>query len=142
MELPTFSIRLWGDGVGRVGHPDLGSSAQPAQSTQSEQPAQSAGTEQLGLEEIIVTAEKRAENVQRVPLSIVAISGEALENAGVKGPLDLPKLVPALQISTTAYGGDLDVRIRGFGSPTGGNAAIPMWLPISMGLSSRDRARS
>ncbi len=76
----------------------------------------------LALEEIIVTAEKRAENVQRVPLSIVAISGEAMEIAGVKGPMDLPKLVPTLQISTTAYGSDINIRIRGFG--TAGNTAV------------------
>ena len=118
-----FSIRLWGCmALAASATQTLAQSAQPAQSTQSEQPAQSAGTEQLGLDAIIVTAEKRAENVQRVPLSIVAVSGEALENAGVKGPLDLPKLVPSLQMSTTAYGSDLEVRIRGFGSPTGGNA--------------------
>src|ERR1700688_2627345 len=56
--------------------------------------AQSAAAEP-GLEDIIVTAEKRAENVQRVPLSIFAVTGEALEAAGVTGPLDLPKLVPS-----------------------------------------------
>jgi iron complex outermembrane recepter protein len=83
--------------------------------------AQSAAAEP-GLEEIIVTAEKRAENVQRVPLSIFAVTGEALEAAGVTGPLDLPKLVPSLQISTTAYGSDLSVRIRGFGTP--GNTGV------------------
>src|ERR1700693_2849410 len=46
--------------------------------------AQSAAAEP-GLEDIIVTAEKRAENVQRVPLSIFAVTGEALEAAGVTG---------------------------------------------------------
>jgi iron complex outermembrane receptor protein len=83
--------------------------------------AQSADADSA-LQEIIVTAEKRAENVQRVPLSIVAVTGEALQAAGVTGPLDLPKLVPSLQISTTAYGSDLSVRIRGFGTP--GNTGV------------------
>ncbi|MDP9082243.1 MAG: TonB-dependent receptor plug domain-containing protein, partial [Pseudomonadota bacterium] len=87
----------------------------------SESMAQSAEP-QSGLEEIIVTAEKRAENVQRVPLSIIAISGETMQAAGVEGPLDLPKLVPSLQISTTAYGSDVNFRIRGFGTP--GNTAV------------------
>ncbi len=75
-----------------------------------------------GLQEIIVTAEKRAENVQHVPLSIIAFSGAALEAAGIKNPLDLPRLIPSLQISTTAYGSDLNVRIRGFG--TAGNTGV------------------
>ncbi len=83
--------------------------------------AQSANAEP-GLEAIIVTAEKRAENVQNVPLSIVAVTGEDLKVAGINKPLDLPKLVSSLQISTTAYGSDLDVRIRGFGTP--GNTGV------------------
>ncbi|MDP9011103.1 MAG: TonB-dependent receptor, partial [Pseudomonadota bacterium] len=83
--------------------------------------AQSTGAD-AGLEEIVVTAEKRAENVQRVPLSIVAISGEAMKASGVETPRDLPKLVPSLQISSTAYGSDVNIRIRGFGSP--GNTAV------------------
>jgi outer membrane receptor protein involved in Fe transport len=37
--------------------------------------------EDLNLEEIIVTAQKRAESLQDVPISIASVSGEALEKA-------------------------------------------------------------
>jgi iron complex outermembrane receptor protein len=57
-----------------------------------------------------------------VPLSIVALTGDDLQVAGINRPVDLPKLVSSLQISTTAYGSDLNVRIRGFGTP--GNTGV------------------
>ena len=68
------------------------------------------------LENVIVTAEKRAENIQDVPLSIVAVSGEALVNAGVHNAADLSKIVPSLQINNFTFGAGVILRIRGFGS--------------------------
>ena len=47
--------------------------------------AQSVGT----LEEIIVTAEKRATTVQDTPLAVTAFSGEELDRALISKPLDL-----------------------------------------------------
>lgn len=48
--------------------------------------------------EIVVTAQKRAENIQDVPISIVAMGTESLENRGIKGISDLGSTVPDLQI--------------------------------------------
>ena len=74
------------------------------------------------VETVTVTAEKRAENVQNVPLSIVAISGDTLKNAGIENPTQLVKVVPSLTITTVAQSAGVIMRIRGFGS--GSNAAI------------------
>jgi iron complex outermembrane recepter protein len=75
------------------------------------------------LEEVIVTAQKRAENIQDVPLSIVSVSGEALQAAGITSPLDLGKVVPALRIYTgSIYTSGITIRIRGFGSGQGNTA--------------------
>jgi iron complex outermembrane receptor protein len=74
------------------------------------------------IETVTVTAEKRAENIQNVPLSIVAVSGDALANAGIENPTQLVKVVPNLQITTVAQSAGVIVRIRGFGA--GSNAAI------------------
>ena len=68
------------------------------------------------LETIIVTAEKRAETIQNGPLSIVAVSGNALEDAGVRNVSDLSKVVPSLQINNFTFGAGVILRIRGFGS--------------------------
>lgn len=53
--------------------------------------------------EIIVTATKRAESVNDVPMSIVAASGDALAAAGVDGADDLAKIVPGFVFTQSAY---------------------------------------
>lgn len=74
------------------------------------------------IETITVTAEKRSENLQNVPLSIVAVSGEQLQASGVTNATQLGKIVPDLQISPLPQTAGITFRIRGFGS--GANAAI------------------
>ncbi|HLS81713.1 MAG TPA: secretin and TonB N-terminal domain-containing protein, partial [Steroidobacter sp.] len=46
------------------------------------------------LEEVVVTAQKREEKMQDVPISITALSGEHIENRGVNGLADLNALAP------------------------------------------------
>ena len=73
-----------------------------APATASAAPAVTAGTPSPSdtnsagpaLEEIVVTAQKRAENVQNVPLSIVAISGQALVAQGITDVLALQRFIP------------------------------------------------
>ncbi len=50
----------------------------------------------VGLEEVIVTAQRRAESLQDAPISIVALSGETLETRGIQGLTDLQADVPGL----------------------------------------------
>ncbi|NIJ09627.1 iron complex outermembrane receptor protein [Sphingomonas vulcanisoli] len=69
-----------------------------------------------GLTEIVVTAQKRAENVQNVPLSIAAVTGDALHTQGINSTLDLGKAIPSLRIYNHSLGSSVTVRIRGFGS--------------------------
>jgi TonB-dependent Receptor Plug Domain len=57
----------------------------------SAQPAQ-------GLEEVIVTAQKRPENIQTVPVSIVAFSAEGLRQLGMMEGFDLANQVPNMNI--------------------------------------------
>jgi iron complex outermembrane receptor protein len=47
-----------------------------------------------GLEEIIVTAQRRPENIQTVPLSIVAFSAESLRRLGMTVGFDLANRSP------------------------------------------------
>lgn len=68
------------------------------------------------LGEIVVTAQKRAENIQDVPISILSVSGEELATAGINDPVALQKLAPTLQINNTLFGSGVVIRIRGFGS--------------------------
>src|SRR4051812_14808042 len=50
------------------------------------------------LQEIVVTAQRKSENLQRAPIAITAVSGEQLRDAGVVSATDLTVLVPALQV--------------------------------------------
>ena len=49
-------------------------------------------------EEVIVTAQKRSENIRDVPISITALTGDQIEDAGVTNSLELPAVVPGLKI--------------------------------------------
>jgi iron complex outermembrane recepter protein len=47
-----------------------------------------------GLDEVVVTARKQVENLQEVPLSVIAVSAEQVERRGVNDLADLQKLTP------------------------------------------------
>ena len=68
----------------------------------------------LGLEEIIVTAQKREQNINEVGMSIDVASGEQLENAGVKDMIDLGRLVSGFTANSNYYG-TYTYTIRGVG---------------------------
>jgi iron complex outermembrane receptor protein len=56
-----------------------------------------------GLQEIIVTAQKREQALNDVPLSITAASGEKLATQGVNDVRDLAKIVPGFSYTESAY---------------------------------------
>ncbi|MDP5063988.1 MAG: TonB-dependent receptor plug domain-containing protein, partial [Haliea sp.] len=65
------------------------------------------------IEEVVVTARKRAENLQEVPIAITAIDEQTLQRAGVERPGDYIGLIPNVTIVDTANVGDTQVSIRG-----------------------------
>ena len=64
----------------------------------------SSGASYAQLEEIVVTATKRAASLQDVPLSITAVSGETLELMGAESLLDFAVKVPNLAMAYEADG--------------------------------------
>jgi iron complex outermembrane recepter protein len=68
-----------------------------------------------GLAEIIVTAQKREENLQRAAISVTAVTGESLTRQGVSDVTQLQTLVPAIQIGSS-YGGGSQYTLRGVGN--------------------------
>ena len=75
----------------------------------------SAGPPESGqIEEIIVTAQRRSENLQDVPVAVTALNADALQSAGVGGVAQLPQLVPGFTFNTQS-GGWGQPRIRGVG---------------------------
>lgn len=75
--------------------------------------AQEAAAEADGLSEIVVTAERRAESSQKVPLAIQSISGETLAKTGYTSITDLQYTMPGVQYDPTQGAA---FQIRGVGS--------------------------
>jgi iron complex outermembrane receptor protein len=68
------------------------------------------------LEEIIVTAQKRAESLQDVPISLTALSGSKIEDAGIHSFHDLGSFVPNLGVSENAVNSIISMRGIGVGA--------------------------
>lgn len=91
------------------------------------------------LGEIVVTAQKRNESVNRVGMSITAASGEALTKAGVTDVSQLTKVVPGFNFNSTGYGTPV-YSIRGIGfqeNSLGASPAVTVYvdeIPVPFSL--------
>lgn len=70
-------------------------------------------TSATGLQDIVVTAQRRSENLQRVPVAVTAASQAQLTTAGITNSLSVGRLVPSTKIKE--FGGRPNVFIRGVG---------------------------
>jgi iron complex outermembrane receptor protein len=68
------------------------------------------------LDEIIVTAQKRSENLQDVPISVVAISSQQIKDAGITDIRNLAILTPGLTVTSEGNEAITTARIRGIGT--------------------------
>ncbi len=82
-----------------------------------------AETESGGLDRVIITAQKRAEDIQDVPMSVTAFGAEQIEAAGITNMTDLATSVAGLQIDSSNNLRNTSVVIRGIGS-SGTNPGI------------------
>ena len=76
--------------------------------------------------DIIVTATKRAQNVQDVPIAITAVTGEQLQEKGILNILSLDQTVPGLTIQNS--GNDPSPIIRGAGAAGTADVAVPYYI--------------
>ena len=98
--------------VGVWSTPGLAAETPTPQASQPDQ-AQSQQSEAHGLEEILVTAQRRSENLQKVPIAVTVLSADALDKQGVDDVRLLATAVPGLTYTTN---GNVGVpRIRGIG---------------------------
>ena len=61
----------------------------------------SAGGNEVKIEDIVVTATKRTENVQNIPIAVSAFNAQALERAGVQDTRQLMAIAPSLNLTST-----------------------------------------
>ncbi len=76
-------------------------------------PALLAQDNSLAIEEIVVVARKRAENLQEVPIAISAIDEGTIQRAGIQRAGDYVGLIPNVTLVDTANVGDTQLSIRG-----------------------------
>ncbi|MEM1403240.1 MAG: TonB-dependent receptor [Pseudomonadota bacterium] len=67
----------------------------------------------LAIEEVVVTARKRSENLQEVPIAISAIDEDTIQRAGIERASDYVGLIPNVTLVDTANVGDTQLSIRG-----------------------------
>jgi len=77
------------------------------------------------LEEIVVTARRREENLQDLPLSVAAISADTMRVQGIYNMEDIGEFVPNLVMETSNRANNTRIYIRGIGGGSG-NAVFPV----------------
>lgn len=68
------------------------------------------------VETVIVTAQKRSEESQKVPIALTAVDGSALDTQGITGFEQLGARVPSLRFGAGVTGGENVITMRGLGS--------------------------
>lgn len=90
--------------------------AYPAVAQQAAAPAGQSQAESGGLEDIVVTAQKRDENMQTVPVSVTALNTEALESARITEFSDLTRAAASLTVTQRTSSPDNAIILRGIGT--------------------------
>ncbi len=73
--------------------------------------------------DVIVTAQKREQSLQDVPIVVTVVNAQQLQDAGVRDIKDLTVLTPGLMVTSTASEASTTARIRGIGT-VGDNAGL------------------
>ena len=81
-----------------------------------EETGNTAAQEQRVIEEITVTAQKRAQSLQDVPIAITALTADQLQSAGVQDMSDISRQVPVLEVQGTINPSMTNFRIRRVGN--------------------------
>ncbi|RYD94696.1 MAG: TonB-dependent receptor, partial [Sphingomonadales bacterium] len=84
---------------------------EPAVAVQSVEPTQ----DDAGVDDIVVTAQRREERLQNTPISLAAISGEGLADRGVTNIKSITNFIPNVELTNT-------------NRPTAGGAAYAAWI--------------
>jgi len=86
------------------------------------------GVQAQQLEEVIVTAQKRAENLQDVPISVSAVGGEKIQDATILNFSALADFVPSLHIAEASVNTNIYMRGIGSGNNRGFEQSVGMYL--------------
>jgi outer membrane receptor protein involved in Fe transport len=97
----------------------------------AQEQAAAAETAPAGLQEVVVTATRREESLSKVPISVMALTEEALDNRGIKDFSEIARFAPGVSFDTS---GTNNIAIRGIAG-TGGAGTTGIYIddtPIQM----------
>jgi outer membrane receptor protein involved in Fe transport len=77
--------------------------------------------------EVVVTAQKRLENIQNVPASVSFVDGGSLADLGAKSLQDYAAYVPGLQVDSAGSPGQTTITLRGI-APLGSGSAVGTYV--------------
>lgn len=80
------------------------------------------------LEEVIVTAQKRAQGLQDVPISISAFSGDKIKDAGIPDFEELSTYIPNFSVSENTIGDTISIRGINSDSQAGGEQSVGIYV--------------
>lgn len=86
------------------------------------------GADNNQVEQVVVTARRREESLQEVPVAVSVLSGETLESADVRRVTDLTSMVPNLSINSGYRQGSLWISLRGIPSVQGGEPPVSVLI--------------
>ena len=90
----------------------------------SDQAAPANQSDTSGLPDIIVTAQKRSENINNVPLTVSLVTGDDLVSKGITDPSELVRAVPGLVYAKSAWSAPV-YTLRGVGFYDNSLSAVP-----------------
>jgi len=82
----------------------------------------------FALEEVVVTAQKRAESLQDVPLSVQALDGTKIKEANIQQISELSAYIPNFQMTQTTVGNNVYIRGIGSGVNQGFEQSVGMFV--------------
>lgn len=113
--------KIWLSGAALFGliaaHPAYAAENTVADGTSQEQSSDEQNDQEGGLNVIVVTAQRRSENVQNIPIAISAFDSAELETRGVSNALEVTQFVPNfVGINNTGLGSANAYYLRGLGN--------------------------
>jgi outer membrane receptor protein involved in Fe transport len=123
---PIKHLALGGSAVALAVGVAAHAQAAPPADASADAPMQ--GANGIGPGDIIVTAQKREQNLIDVPLAVQAISGETLERTGVRSVTDLVDLVPGASVVSKSAPGFETIQIRGISAGTVGDTTTGYYI--------------
>lgn len=83
------------------------------------------GIAQAAIDEIIVTANKREQTLQDIPVSVTVTTGDTISKAAIQDIIDLQSVVPTLRVSQLQSSTNTSFAIRGFGNGSNNEGIEP-----------------